>query len=108
VTAGLFAEDRCGTCKRLWAYCTCYPRHPGSAVPAESAEQDVNPVALWDALNLAASAVLAAEGGDTAKAETALLEAQLAAGDAFPAGSREAEALGIILEAAGRVREESL
>lgn len=30
-------DDRCKTCKRLWAYCTCYPRHPGSALPAEHA-----------------------------------------------------------------------
>ena len=28
-------DDRCDTCKRLWAYCTCYPRHPGSALPSE-------------------------------------------------------------------------
>lgn len=65
----------------------------------------MNPPALYDALHLMALAVLFAEGGDDAKAETARLEASIAAGDAFPAGSPEAEALGIILAAAGRVSE---
>lgn len=68
----------------------------------------MNPVALFDALNCASQAVLAAEAGKTATAETALLEASIASGDAFPAGSPEAEALGVILAAAGRVSEEAL
>jgi hypothetical protein len=65
----------------------------------------MNPVALFDALNCASTAVLAAEGGDAATAETALFEASIAAGDAFPAGSPEADALGIVLAAAGRVTQ---
>jgi len=66
----------------------------------------VNPVALYDALNCASLAVLLAESGDAAGAEVPLLEASLAATDAFPAGSPEAAALGVILAAAGRVSEE--
>ena len=65
----------------------------------------MNPVALYDALNLASAAVLLAEGGDARGAETMLLEASLSASDAFPAGSREAEALGVVLAAVGRVPE---
>lgn len=67
----------------------------------------MNPPALYDALNCAASAVLAAEGGETAKAETALLEASVAADDAFPIGSPESRALGVLLAAAGRVTEDA-
>jgi hypothetical protein len=67
----------------------------------------VNPPALYDALNLASQAVVAAEAGYLAKAETALLEASVAAMDAFDAGSPEADALGVILAAAGRVSEEA-
>jgi hypothetical protein len=62
-------------------------------------------LAFYDVLNLAALAVLAAQTDDAAMAETALLEASLAASGAFPAGSPEAEALGVILAAAGRVSE---
>jgi hypothetical protein len=65
----------------------------------------VNPVALYDALNCLSLAVLFAESGDTGRSETALLEASVAAGDAFPAGSPEADALGVILAAAARVPE---
>jgi hypothetical protein len=65
----------------------------------------VNSAALYDALNCASLAVLFAEGGDTARSETALLEASLAASGAFPAGSPEADALGVILAAAARVPE---
>jgi hypothetical protein len=63
--------------------------------------------ALYDALNLLSLSVLAAEGGDTAKAETALLEAQLAAETAFPPDSPESDALWVILVAVGLVREEA-
>jgi hypothetical protein len=66
----------------------------------------VNPCALYDALNCASLAVLAAETGRSAVAETALMEASAAAAGAFPAGSPEAEALGVILAAAGRVTAE--
>jgi hypothetical protein len=65
----------------------------------------VNAEALHDALTCAAEAVIAGEVGETREQETALFEARLAASGAFPIGSREAEALGIILEAAGRVAE---
>jgi hypothetical protein len=65
----------------------------------------VNPPALYDALNLASLAVLLGESGDAGRAETTLLEADIAAMDAFPAGSPEAQALGVILAAAGRVSE---
>jgi len=77
---------------------------PGSVTSPEAA----NPPALYDALHLAALAVLAAEGGDDAKAETDLLEAGIAADLAFPEGGPESRALGIILEAAGRIREATL
>lgn len=66
------------------------------------------PVALYDALNCASYACLHAEAGDTAKAEAALLEAGLAACEAFPPGSREAEALGVILAAVARVAPEEV
>ena len=61
----------------------------------------MDPVALYDALNCASMALIAAEGGDTAKAETAYLEASLAAGEAFRPGSPGSEALRVIL---GEVR----
>jgi predicted RNA polymerase sigma factor len=66
----------------------------------------VNPPALYDALNCASLAVLLAESGDAGHAESTLTEASLAAVDAFPAGSPEAVALGVILAAAGRVSAE--
>jgi hypothetical protein len=65
----------------------------------------VNAVALSDALYCASTAGLAAEAGETVKAEAAWLEASLAAAGAFPAGSREAEALGTVLAAVAHVRE---
>jgi hypothetical protein len=65
----------------------------------------MNPVALYDTLNLASTSVLLAEAGDAKGAETMLLEASLSAMDAFPAGTHEAHALGVILAAAGRVQE---
>lgn len=65
----------------------------------------MNPPALYDALNLTSLAVLLAESGDADRAETTLLEASLATSEAFPIGSPEAEALGVILAAASRVSE---
>ena len=53
--------------------------------------------ALYDTLNCAAGAVLAREGWDYAKAETALLEASVAAADAFPLNSPQSAALGAVL-----------
>ena len=52
--------------------------------------------ALHDALDSLTLAALAAEGGDRERAGWMLLEASTAAADAFPAGSCEAEALGVI------------
>ncbi len=57
--------------------------------------------ALHDALDSATSAALAAECGDHDRVNWALLEASSAAVSAFPAGSREAEALSVILSAIG-------
>jgi hypothetical protein len=61
--------------------------------------------AFYDALNLTSLAVLAGEAGESDKAAVALLEASMAASDAFPEGSREAEALSVLLDAASRVPE---
>jgi hypothetical protein len=61
----------------------------------------MNPVALYDALDCASLAVLVAEGGEIAKAETALLEASIAASEAFSPCSPEAAALNVILGAVG-------
>ena len=61
----------------------------------------MNPVALWQVLNCAATALCSAEDGLTGIAGQAYLEASFAAGDAFPLDSRESEALGLILAAVG-------
>jgi hypothetical protein len=61
----------------------------------------VNPVALYDVLNCASMAVLAAEGGRVRAAEQAWLEASFAVGDAFPLDSDESRALGVLLGAVG-------
>jgi hypothetical protein len=58
--------------------------------------------ALHDALDGAAMAVFAAEGGDRERVSWSLLEASAAAASAFPVGSREADALEVILGAIGR------
>jgi hypothetical protein len=63
----------------------------------------MHPVAFYDALNCASLAVLAAEGGDCGKAETALLEASVAASEAFPVGSAGFKALGVILDAVSAI-----
>lgn len=65
-----------------------------------------DPAAFYDVLQLAAIAVLAGESGEAVRKETSLLEASIAAVDAFPAGTPEADALGVILAAAGRVSAE--
>ena len=59
----------------------------------------MNPVALYDALNCASLSVLAAEGGDVLRAQNSYLEAAVATLGVFPEGSREAEALDVILGA---------
>jgi hypothetical protein len=46
-------------------------------------------------------AVAAAEGADPACAEAAYLDASFVAGDAFPLGSPESHALGVLLDAVG-------
>lgn len=61
----------------------------------------MNSAAFYDALNCASLAVLAAEGADSARAETALLEASVAASEAFPLSSAASEALGVILSEVG-------
>jgi hypothetical protein len=61
----------------------------------------MNPVALYDVLNCAATALIAAEGGQHSIAEQAFLEASYATGDAFPLDSGESRALGVILGAVG-------
>jgi hypothetical protein len=61
----------------------------------------MNPAALYDALNCASLAVLAAEGGRSREAEEAYMEASVAAMDAFPDGSAEAAALNVVLGAVG-------
>ena len=58
--------------------------------------------ALHDALDGAATAAFAAEGGDRERVSWSLMEASAAAASAFPAGSREADAFGVILGAIGR------
>lgn len=58
--------------------------------------------ALHDALDSATLAALAVESGDCGQAQNALLEASAAAASAFPPGSREAEALGVIFTAIDR------
>ena len=58
--------------------------------------------ALHDALDCATAATLAVQDGDRDRADLALLEASAAAASAFPPGSREAEALGVIFTAISR------
>ena len=102
------ADDRCPLCHKVWEHCFCYPRHPGSALPAETVLAEpvtTDTAALYDTLNLLSLSVLASEGGHTAKAQTALLEAQVAYETAFPAGSPESDALWVILVAVGLVQE---
>jgi hypothetical protein len=60
----------------------------------------MDPMALFDTLNCACTAVTAAEGGKHAEAETALLEAAIPAPDAFPPGPL-ADALYLIPGAVG-------
>ena len=58
--------------------------------------------ALHDALDSARSAAWAAEAGDRDSMSFALMEASAAAASAFPPGSREADALGVIFTAIHR------
>ena len=60
----------------------------------------MNPVALYDVLNLASTALVAAEGGLDVIAEQAFLEATFAAPDVFPPGPLT-DALHLILGAVG-------
>ena len=61
----------------------------------------MDPVALYDVLNCASMALLHAEGSNLPMAETAFLEATVAAPEAFRAGPL-ADALNLIL---GAVRD---
>lgn len=66
----------------------------------------MNSAAFYDALNCMSMAVLLMEGGTpsrVARADHSFLEASLAAAGAFPEGSPEAEALGILLTAISRM-----
>ncbi len=62
---------------------------------------DTSLMALFDCLQCASLATLALAGSDQdrARAQAPLLEASVASMDAFPAGSREAGALSVILGA---------
>src|SRR6266704_460903 len=62
--------------------------------------------ALHDALDCATAATLAVQDGDRDRADLALLEASAAGASAFPPGSREAEALGVIFTAIFRAEAE--
>jgi hypothetical protein len=65
----------------------------------------VNAEALYDFLHCLSESVLLAEKGDDLGAATYRLPASAAALMAFPVGSEESRAAGIILMAAERVRE---
>lgn len=64
---------------------------------------DIDPMtdlpALHDALDGAMTAAYAAEGGNRACVDQVLMEASAAAASAFAPGSREADALSVILTA---------
>lgn len=75
-----------------------------TAVIPEAAACDVNPAALYDVLNCASMAVMLAEAGDP-RAAGFMRQARTAESMAFPAGTRQARALSVILAAAGRVPE---
>jgi hypothetical protein len=66
----------------------------------------VNAPALYDFLHCLSEAVLLAESGDDMGAGTYELVASAAVVMAFPIGSPESRALGLILTAAGRVTED--
>ena len=67
----------------------------------------MSPVALYDVLNLASTALVAAEGGLDVIAEQAFLEATFAAPDVFPPGPL-ADALNLILGAVGNMTRGAL
>ena len=71
---------------------------PGHLVPG------INPAALYNFGDCFSYAILAAEGGDTAKAEVYALEAAVALASAFPLSSPESGAGGVILAAVERYR----
>jgi hypothetical protein len=69
-------------------------------------ETPVNGEALYDFLRCLSESVLLAESGDDLGADTYHLPASAAAVMAFPVGSPESRAAGIILMAAKRVSAE--
>lgn len=69
-------------------------------------ETPVNAEALYDYLFCLAQSVLERESGDSLRAEIAQLGASSAALGAFPIGTEESRALGVILAAASRVSAE--
>lgn len=62
---------------------------------------DISLMALFDCLQCASLATLALAGSeqDRGRAQAPLLEASVASMDAFPAGSKQADALGVVLGA---------
>ena len=66
-------------------------------------ETPVNAGALYDFLHCLSESVLLRESGDSLAAEIYQLPASAAAVKAFPAGSPESRALGLILMAAKRI-----
>lgn len=65
----------------------------------------MNPCALYDALNCASTALIAAEAGQASVAEQAFLEATFAAPGAFGPGPL-ADALNLVLGAVGDMTRE--
>jgi hypothetical protein len=76
------------------------------ARPPVADETPVNAEAFYDYLHCLSEAVLLAESGDNLGAETYRLPASAAALMAFPVGTEESRAAGIILKAAERVSAE--
>jgi hypothetical protein len=70
-------------------------------------ETPVNGPALRDFLRCLSESVLLAESGDDLGADTYHLPASAAALEAFPIGTEESRALGVILAAAARVSTEA-
>jgi hypothetical protein len=70
--------------------------------PVSNTRPMIDLPALHDALDGATAAAFAAESGDRERLDHALWEASAAAASAFPPGSQEADALGVILTAIGR------
>jgi hypothetical protein len=75
--------------------------HRGMCCVVDDVEPKTDLSALHDALDSAAQAALAAEGGDRERASMTLLAASVAGAAAFVRGSGEAEALDVIFNMIG-------